>query len=279
MANILVMANETIGGSALLKAVKDRDAKGDAKWFLVVPQNRPRHGTVIYDEAVRDAAQVRVDLARDLLKDEDIKVTGDVGDEDPFTAAMDAIADWDIDEVIVSTLPSTSSGWLRRDLIERIGQASGLPVEHVVSDIESEGLPFDVTLVLANKTARGNELRDAIQEKDSADAGRRRLFIVVVPQEDGSGKAARTARRRLDGLCASLRSEDMLCAGVIGDPDPYRAAMNALQSFRVSDVLVSTLPSEKSGWLREDLPNRIASDTGLKVDHIVVSTDQPKVPA
>jgi hypothetical protein len=278
MANVLVMANETIGGEKLLDAVEERNEKGDAKWYLVVPQSRPKHGTVIYDEAVRDAAQVRIDLARELLKGEGIDVVGDVGDEDAFTAAMDAIADWDIDEVIVSTLPATSSGWLRRDLIERIEQASGLPVKHVVTDLDSEGLPFDVTLVVANKTARGAELRKAIVAR-AAESERRRLFIVVVPQEDGSGKAARGARRRLDGLCSVLRGDGLLCAGVIGDPDPYRAAMNALQSFRVNDVIVSTLPEEKSGWMRADLPGRIAGDSGLKVSHVEVSPDQDKVPA
>lgn len=277
MANILVMANETIGGTKLLDAVKARNEKGDAKWHLVVPQNRPKHGTVIYDEAVRDAAQVRIDLATELLKAEGIEVVGDAGDEDPYTAAMDAIADWEIDEVIVSTLPATMSGWLRRDLIERIHQSSGLPVEHVVSDIDTEGLPFDVTLVLANKTARGQELQGKLKEKASGD--KQRLFIVVVPQEDGSGKSARAARRRLEGLCSALRADGLLCAGVIGDPDPYRAAMNALQSFRVSDVVVSTLPSEKSGWLRAHLPERIRDDSGLPVEHVEVSSDQAQVPA
>ena len=47
--------------------MRARHAKGDADFALVVPQNRPRHGHVIYDEAVRDAAQVRVDLAQQFL--------------------------------------------------------------------------------------------------------------------------------------------------------------------------------------------------------------------
>ena len=49
---------------------------------------------------------------------------------------MDAIAERRPDEIIVSTHPATHSGWLRRDLIERIHNASGLPVEHVVTDLE-----------------------------------------------------------------------------------------------------------------------------------------------
>ena len=38
------------------------------------------------------------------------------------------------DEIIVSTLPHTRSGWMRRDLVERLRDRTHLPVEHVVVD-------------------------------------------------------------------------------------------------------------------------------------------------
>ena len=119
---------------------------------------------MIYDEAVRDSAQVRVDLALAFMRDEGIEGTGEVGDADPFNAATDAIGAHGIDEIIISTLPATVSGWLRRDLIERLENETGLPVTHVVVDVDSEGLPFDVTLVLANQTAAGGELVAAPRE-------------------------------------------------------------------------------------------------------------------
>src|SRR3712207_6506679 len=114
MPNILVLASETIGGAPLLETVKRKAEQGDAKFIVVVPQTRPRHGMVVYDEAVRDAAQVRVDLTRAFMDEEGLEGTGEVGDPDPFTAAMDAIGHYDIDEVIVSTRPAATSGWLRR---------------------------------------------------------------------------------------------------------------------------------------------------------------------
>ena len=55
MAEILVLANETIGGEKLLDAIRERHAQGDARFHVVVPLTRPRHGNVIYDEAVRDS--------------------------------------------------------------------------------------------------------------------------------------------------------------------------------------------------------------------------------
>ncbi len=45
-----------------------------------------------------------------------------------MNAAKDAVAEHGIDEIIVSTLPSESSGWLRRDLPERLREETGLPV-------------------------------------------------------------------------------------------------------------------------------------------------------
>src|SRR3712207_3875139 len=148
MAEILVLANETIGGQKLLDAVLERANEGDARFHVVVPQTRPRHGNVIYDEAVRDSAQVRVDLAVAVMREEGLEGSGEVGDADPLNAAMEASAEHGIDEIIVSTLPATSSGWLRRDLIQALEQQTGLPVKHVIVDLAAEGLPFDVTLVV-----------------------------------------------------------------------------------------------------------------------------------
>jgi hypothetical protein len=158
MAEILVLANETIGGEKLLDAIRQRHAQGDASFHVVVPLTRPRHGNVIYDEAVRDSAQVRVDLALAFMRDEGIKGAGEVGDGDPLNAAMDAIAAHGISEIIVSTLPAQSSGWMKRDLIEALEAETGLPVNHVVVDLAREGLPFEVTLVVANQTVAGGEL-------------------------------------------------------------------------------------------------------------------------
>src|SRR4051794_31593595 len=150
MHRILVVANETIGGQALIDKVLERAAGGDAEVIACVPRTQPRHGNIIYDDAVYDAAQIRIDLARGYLRERGVDAIGEVGDPDPYTATMDAVAEWHPDEIIVSTYPVAASGWLRRDLVERIRDATGLPVEHVVVDVDAEGLAFKVTLVVAN---------------------------------------------------------------------------------------------------------------------------------
>jgi hypothetical protein len=66
-----------------------------------------------------------------------------------------------------------------------------------------------------------------------------------------------------------LRTAGLTAAGMVGDPDPYTAITNALQYFRVDDIVISTLPETKSGWLRADLIERVRSATGKDVQHVV----------
>jgi hypothetical protein len=268
MREILVVANRTLGGAKLMDAVRERAATGDVRFRLVVPQSQPSAGLVIYDEAVRESAQVRVDLALSAVAAEGIEATGEVGDPDPFLATMDAVAERRPDEIIVSTHPATHSGWLRRDLIERIQNASGLPVEHIVIDLEHEGAQFRATLVLANKTSSGDELIEHLKAK--AEQGGPHLFVAVVPQVDGSGNAPREARARLASMLDRLHAAGLLSSGMIGDPDPYTAVMNALELFRVDDLVISTLPDERSGWMRSHLIERVQGATSAPVEHVVV---------
>jgi hypothetical protein len=267
---ILVVANETLSGKELLDAVRER-ADGDTRFILCVPQNRPRAGLVVYDDAVFDAAQVRLDLALEVIRGMGIRAIGEVGDPDPFTAALDATREYRPQEIIISTYPETRSGWMRRDLIERVRDATGVPVTHVVNDIDAEGLPFHVTLAVANRTASGDELLEALQAKADAfsQADRRQLFIVVVPAEGGHGQAVQRARTRLKLVLDRLHVRGQYAAGMVGDPDPFTAITNALQYFRVDDIVVSTFAETRSGWLRSDLIERIRRATGKPVEHVV----------
>jgi hypothetical protein len=267
---VLVVANETIGGRKLLEEVKSR-AGDDVRFVLCVPQTKPRAGLVIYDDAVFDAAQARVELALEVIRDMGIRAIGEVGDSDPYTATIDAVHEYRPQEIIISTYPETRSGWMRRDLIERVREATGIPVTHVISDIDAEGLPWHVTLAVANRTASGDELLQALKAKSEQFSGgdRRELFLLLVPQEGGDGHATRRARTRLKLVLDRLRVRGLYAAGMIGDPDPFTAIQNALQYFRVDDIVISTFAETKSGWLRSDLIERVRRATGKPVEHIV----------
>jgi hypothetical protein len=267
MPEFLVVANQTLAGGELLAAVRERASHPDARMRLVVPMTKPVAGLVIYDEAVRDAAQVRVDLAMSVMTAEGITASGEVGDPDPFAATMDAIGESRPDEIIVSTLPAASSGWLRRDLIERIENASGLPVTHIVTDLDHGDVPFRITLVVAARTSSGDELISVLRDK--ASHGEQHLFIAVVPQQGRDGRAPAEARQRLYAMMSRVHEAGLLAAGMIGDPDPYTATVNALALFRVDDVVISTLPDARSGWMRAGLLERVQKATPLPVEHVV----------
>jgi len=267
---ILVVGNETLGGKDLLDAVRER-ADRDTRFVICVPQTKPGAGLVVYNDAMFDAAQVRLDLALEVVRSMDIRAIGEVGDPDPFSATLDAAREYHPQEIIISTYPETRSGWMRRDLVDRVRDATGLPVTHVINDIDGEGLPFHVTLAVANRTASGDELLEALQAKADAFTHDelRQLFIVVVPAEGGQGAAVQRARTRLKLVLDRLHVRGMFAAGVIGDPDPFTAITNALQNFRVDDIVISTFAETKSGWLRSDLIERVRRASGKEVEHVV----------
>src|ERR1041384_5916131 len=97
------VARETIAGRSRIEKVQERQGD-DVEYWVVVPRARPRRGNVVYDEAVRDMAQVRVDLMLAFMRDNGIKGGGEVGDPDPYLAATDAVAAEGVDEILVSTL-------------------------------------------------------------------------------------------------------------------------------------------------------------------------------
>jgi hypothetical protein len=167
--------------------------------------------------------------------------------------------------VLISTLPAGTSGWLKKDLPQRLRDETGLPVEHVIVDLAKDGLPFGVTLVAANVTVSSQELSSRL--KALAQEGSRR-FIAVVPQDDVHGGAVSKAHERLEQLLGSLRDDGIVAAGMIGDPDPYTAILNAVQYFHISEIVISTLPEGSSKWVADKLVERVQAATNKPVEHI-----------
>ncbi|HZO78279.1 MAG TPA: hypothetical protein VFB39_09565, partial [Solirubrobacteraceae bacterium] len=108
---------------------------------------------------------------------------------------------------------------------------------------------------------------------------RGRAFIVVVPQEGGDGAASRRARARVRLVRDRLNQAGLITAGMVGDPDPYTAIMNALQVFRIDDIVISTFAETKSGWLRADLIERVRRSSNKPVEHIVHEEKSPTAAA
>ena len=134
--NVLVLANETVLGERLLDRIRERAARGKASFLILSPQSDPTQGS--HPEAER-----RLKRALAELRGAGIDAHGQVAHPDPFSAAMDAIREERVDEIIVSTFAPARSPWLRKNLIQRLHQETKLPVEHVVFQPEDvgEGVP------------------------------------------------------------------------------------------------------------------------------------------
>ena len=270
MKRILVVANETVAGRALIDAVK-RHADGDEVHVHVIcPQNQPKHGYVIYEDHVRDATQNRLEMTLALLREEGIEADGRVMDPDPYSAIMDALGEEEYDEIIISTHPETRSGWLRQGLVDRVHRASGRPVEHVVVDLDADRDDVKRTLVVANQTVGGKELIEHLKHK--AEDGPRG-FIVICPQsgdDDGAnGDSGGDAHERLAHTLSELQDAGLEAVGQVAHSDPYTAVQNALQFYAPDDIVISTFPETRSGWLRSDLVGRVKEATGKPVEHVV----------
>jgi hypothetical protein len=119
LAHVLVVANQTMVGAPLLEAIQERAEQSPAEFTLVAPADQP-------------GVEQRLELALRRLEAAGVKATGHIGDGDPFTAVMNAVHDEPVDEIVISTFPTSTSGWMRRDLVERVRSETEQPVTHVV---------------------------------------------------------------------------------------------------------------------------------------------------
>ncbi len=268
VTSVLVVANETLVGTELVDAVRRRNERDPIRVAVVAPVTQPREGYVVYRDSRRAAAGRRLERTLEALRAAGIPAHGGVFDDEPLVAVKDVLSSEEVDEIIVATHPETKSGWLRKNLVEEIRKvAGGRPVEHVVSDVV--GRAGVNVLVVANETVLGDALLDRIRARTREGAA---SFLIVCPQSDPARGEHPEAEQRLRAALAILRSEGLDVHGQIAHPDPFIAAMEAIEDERTDEIIVSTFPGERSGWLRRDLVGRLRSESGLPVDHVVAES-------
>jgi hypothetical protein len=271
MSHILVVANETAASATLLDAIRS-EAGGEARVTVVAPVNEPNQGYVVYEDTRRASAGRRLDKTLTALREGGLAAQGFVVETGPVQAVKDGLAQLEpkIDEIVVSTHPPQRSGWMRRDVVAEIERvAGGIPVKHVVVDERGAGGDTNV-LVIANQTVVSAELLERIRKRAAQGPA---SFLIVAPQGDQEEHA--DADRRLRRALTELRGAGIEAHGQVVHPDPYTAAMHATNDERVDEIIVSTFPGERSGWLRRDLVQRLRKDTGLPVDHVVSTAVAP----
>jgi hypothetical protein len=188
----------------------------------------------------------------------------------------DAIDQEQVDRIIVSTHPEQKSGWLRRNVVDRIRKTAGsIPVEHVVADVSGESGAN--VLVIANETVLGEPLLAKIRERAARGPA---SFLIVSPQSDPTRGEHPEAEQRLRRALAELRGHGIDAHGQVAHPDPYAAAMEAVQDERVDEIIVSTFPGAAgSSWLRGGVVDRLKRDTSVPVEHVEVERERAGVSA
>ncbi len=261
-----MIANETAASSTLLDTLRRRAEGDDVTVTVIAPVNEPRHGYVVYDDTRRASAGRRLEKTLGVLRGGGVLAQGFVVETTPVQAVKDVLAQLEPapDEIVVSTHAAQRSGWLRRNVVTEIERAAGdVPVRHIVAD--AAGAPDETNvLVVANETVLSSELLDRIRSraKDGSVS-----FLIVAPQSDDMSHPE--ADRRLRRALSVLRSEGIDVHGQVVHPDPVTAALDAIHDESVDEIIVSTFPGERSGWLRRDLVGRLRTETGIPVDHIV----------
>jgi hypothetical protein len=131
---VLVVANKTAATPALLDAVRERASRGPCTFTLLVPNTaHGLHRVMDPEDQDRSEAETTLELALPLLSEAaGRRVEGLIGDPEPLSAIQDAINLHGFDEIILSTLPTRVSRWLRLDLPHKVA-GLGLPVTTVTA--------------------------------------------------------------------------------------------------------------------------------------------------
>lgn len=163
MDRYLIVANQTLGGEELDRTVRDRIARGESRFHIIVPMTAPMHESDVwtggfdpyggmtrtqieearrakeeYEQArevllakARSRAEQRLDQMIRMIEAAGATADGGVGDADPTVAVQQTLGDHAFDEIIISTLPTRLSRWLRMDLPNRVSRMTDTPVTTV----------------------------------------------------------------------------------------------------------------------------------------------------
>ncbi len=137
---LLVVANETVGGGALLEEIRERCHDRDCEIMVVTPASavsRAEHWASDVDEAIELARQ-RMELSLIAIGELGLQARGEIGDSDPNVAIEDALRVFPADEIVISTHPPHRSRWLEHGVVERARDDIDLPITHVVVDLATE---------------------------------------------------------------------------------------------------------------------------------------------
>ncbi len=137
---LLVVANETVAGRALLEEIGKRCRGRRCEVLVITPAlagSRAAHWASDIDESI-ELARERLEQSLAAIEGLGLPAQGEIGDSDPQLAIEDALRLFPADEVLISTHPPQRSRWLEQGVVAGAREKLDLPVTHVVVDLEAE---------------------------------------------------------------------------------------------------------------------------------------------
>jgi hypothetical protein len=274
---LLAFLNEVAGGRKLLQAVRER-AERVPFVAVAAPQNQPAVGQLIDSGELRDAARARVAVTMSVLAEYGIDSVGEVMDPDSALALDDAVRAHEPGEVLLSCRSETRFGLTRKDLVEwaRARFEPDVAVTHIPVRIADDSIRWDVihTLVVATKTVAAPDLVNRLKERASE---RPHRYTIICPRSEEVSEEE--VVRDLASTLAELYRADVDATGQPMSPDPFHAVQNAIEHYRIDEVLISTFAGEDSRWLEGDLIGRVREITEKQVEHLEVGRPAAAVAA
>jgi hypothetical protein len=263
---VLVFLNEVAGGRRLLQATRERAEAGASYFAVAAPQNQPAVGQVIDEAEVREAAQSRVDVTRAVLSEFGVESEGGVMDPDPPLALDDAVRATQPDDILLSCLLETRFGLMRRDLVEwATKRFEDTQVIHIPVRVEDDAVRWDLThtLVVATRTVASTDLIKRLKERA---AERPHRYTFICPRSGDFSRDQVVAG--LAKTLAEMYRGQIDATGQPMSPEPLPAIQNAIEHYRIDEILISTLKGGQSKWLQEGLIEKVEAITDKPVEHI-----------
>jgi hypothetical protein len=266
---LLVYLNEVAGGRKLLQAVRERtDAVSQV--IVAAPQNQPTIGTHIDRDDLYEAARARVEVTMSVFAQFGVDSVGEVLDPAPQLALDDALRAHHPAEVLFSALYDTRYGIARKDLVE-VARELAEPeaaFTHIPVRVEEDAIRLDLThvLVVATQTVNAPDLVARLKERAGA---RPHRYTIISPQTEGV--AQEQVVRDLASTLAELYRAEVDATGTpIPGGDPFEAVRNAIEHYKIDEILISTFAGQQSRWLESDLVGRVREITDKPVSHVEV---------
>ncbi len=262
---ILCFMNEVAGGRKLLETARERIDNGADGAAVAAPQNQPVSGQIVNRDELREAAKSRVEVTQDVLRGFGIEAPGAIFDPDSRIALDDAVRAFEPVEVLLSCLSDSRFGPARKDFVGWAQERFDVPVTHIPVRIDDDAVAWDVThtLVVATQTVNSPDLVDRLKARANESP---RRYTIICP---ASGSLSR------EEVCSKLASTlgNLYRAGIDAtgqpmSPEPKAAIANAIEHYRIDEILISTLRGEKSKWIADGLIDYVKEISTKPVQHV-----------